>query len=61
MSNFDQIEFRNACGMFATGITIVTTTTPDGEPVGMTANSFSSVSLDPPLVLWSVGNHAISQ
>ena len=60
MRNFDQKEFRNACGMFATGITIVTTTAPNGEPVGMTANSFTSVSLDPPLVLWNVGNHANS-
>lgn len=58
MSEFDPKEFRNALGMFATGITIVTTTTPEGEPVGMTANSFSSVSLDPPLVLWSVGEFA---
>jgi len=58
MSVFDQKEFRNACGAFATGITIVTTMGPNDEPVGMTANSFSSVSLDPPLVLWSVGNHA---
>ena len=60
MSEFDQKEFRNACGMFATGITIVTTTDSAGNPVGMTANSFASVSLDPPLVLWSVGNHANS-
>ena len=60
MSDFDQKEFRNACGMFATGITIVTTTNADGEPVGMTANSFASVSLEPPLVLWSVGEHAAS-
>ena len=60
MSEFDQKEFRNALGMFATGITIVTTTTPEGEPIGMTVNSFASVSLDPPLVLWSVGNHANS-
>jgi len=60
MSGFDQKEFRNACGMFATGITIVTTMTPEGTPVGMTANSFASVSLDPPLVLWSVGKDAYS-
>lgn len=60
MGIFDQKEFRNACGAFATGITIVTTTTPAGDPVGMTANSFSSVSLDPPLILWSVGNQARS-
>lgn len=60
MSKFDTIQFRNACGAFATGITIVTTMTPEGKPIGMTVNSFSSVSLDPPLVLWSVGNQAIS-
>ena len=45
-------EFRAALSRFGTGVTIVTTATPDG-PVGITANSFSSVSLDPPLVLWS--------
>ncbi len=43
---------RNALGRFATGVTIVTTTRPDGEPLGMTVNSFASVSLDPPLVAW---------
>jgi flavin reductase (DIM6/NTAB) family NADH-FMN oxidoreductase RutF len=45
-------EFRNALGQFGTGVTVVTTSTPDG-PIGMTANSFAAVSLDPPLVLWS--------
>lgn len=44
--------FRDALGRFATGVTVVTTQTPNG-PLGITANSFSSVSLDPPLVLWS--------
>ena len=44
--------FRDALGRFATGVTIVTTMTEEG-PVGITANSFASVSLDPPLVLWS--------
>lgn len=43
---------RNAFGRFGTGVTVITTQTADG-PMGMTANSFSSVSLDPPLVLWS--------
>ncbi len=43
---------RDAFGCFCTGVTVVTTTTPDG-PLGMTANSFSSISLDPALVLWS--------
>lgn len=42
---------RNAFGRFATGVTIVTARTPSG-PIGMTANSFSSVSMEPPLVLW---------
>jgi flavin reductase (DIM6/NTAB) family NADH-FMN oxidoreductase RutF len=45
-------HYRNALGAFTTGVTVVTATTPDG-PIGMTVNSFTSVSLDPPLVLWS--------
>lgn len=52
-------EFRQALGQFPTGVTIVTAQGPD-RPVGMTANSFSSVSLDPPLVLWSVAKAAPS-
>jgi flavin reductase (DIM6/NTAB) family NADH-FMN oxidoreductase RutF len=44
--------FRNALGSFTTGVTVVTAITADG-PIGMTVNSFASVSLDPPLVLWS--------
>ena len=47
------IALRKAFGTFATGVTVVTAQTPNG-PIGMTANSFSSLSLDPPLVLWSV-------
>lgn len=50
-------EFRDALGRFATGVTVVTTMTRDG-PVGITANSFASVSLDPPIVLWSIGRHS---
>lgn len=46
-------ELRDALGRFGTGVTVVTTMTANG-PVGVTANSFSSVSLDPPLVLWSI-------
>jgi len=46
-------ELRDALGRFGTGVTVVTTMTSDGA-VGVTANSFSSVSLDPPLVLWSI-------
>ena len=46
--------------MFATGVTIVTARTPAGELVGLTANSFNSVSLNPPLVLWSLSQAASS-
>jgi flavin reductase (DIM6/NTAB) family NADH-FMN oxidoreductase RutF len=46
-------EFRTALGQFATGVTLVSTTGPDGGPMGFVANSFASLSLDPPLVLWS--------
>jgi len=51
---FDSQAFRRALGNFATGITVITAVSPDGEPVGLTANSFNSVSLDPPLILWSL-------
>lgn len=47
-----QRAFRDALGAFATGVTVITTDGPEG-PVGITANSFASLSLDPPLVLWS--------
>ena len=48
----DPKAFRNALGAYATGVTVVTVASDDG-PIGITANSFASVSLDPPLVLWS--------
>mgnify|MGYP001306165116 CR=1 FL=1 len=48
-------SLRNVLSKFATGVTIVSTVDHDGKPVGMTANSFTSVSLVPPLVLWSIG------
>lgn len=50
----DKRAFRHALGAFATGVTVITTRDPQGRPVGLTANSFNSVSLDPPLVLWSL-------
>lgn len=56
--SFSSVEFRAALGMFATGVTIVTGRGPDGLPVGLTANSFNSVSLTPPLVLWSLSRRA---
>ncbi|WP_332777576.1 flavin reductase family protein [Polaromonas sp.] len=55
---FSQREFRASLGMFATGVTIVTARTATGELVGLTANSFNSVSLEPPLVLWSLSQAA---
>ncbi len=51
-------SFRDALGMFATGVTIVTARAADGGLVGLTANSFNSVSLSPPLVLWSLSRAA---
>ncbi|RWE50815.1 MAG: alpha/beta fold hydrolase [Mesorhizobium sp.] len=56
---FDSGEFRRALGSFLTGVTIVTTIGPEGEPRGFTANSFTSVSLDPPLVLVCVAHKAL--
>src|SRR5437868_9841314 len=55
---FNTRELRNALGSFATGVTIITTRDRDGKLHGMTANSFSSVSLNPPLVLWSSSLYA---
>lgn len=57
---FDPRDFRQALGRFATGVTIVTTRAADGSPVGITANSFNSVSMDPPMVLWSLARSARS-
>jgi flavin reductase (DIM6/NTAB) family NADH-FMN oxidoreductase RutF len=55
---FTAAQFRSALGMFATGVTIVTARADDGRCVGLTANSFNSVSLAPPLVLWSLSRSA---
>ncbi|WP_321393824.1 flavin reductase family protein [Emcibacter sp.] len=60
MSQPDTREFRDALGQFATGVTVMTTATEEGKPVGVTASSFNSVSLDPPLVLWSLAKSAAS-
>ncbi len=56
----DSRILRDALSSFATGVTIVTTADQAGEPVGMTASSFNSVSMDPPLILWSVTKTALS-
>nr|WP_321444309.1 flavin reductase family protein [uncultured Cohaesibacter sp.] len=52
------VEFRQALGAFATGITVASTLDKDGRPHGLTVNSFNSVSLDPPLVLWSLNKQS---
>jgi 3-hydroxy-9,10-secoandrosta-1,3,5(10)-triene-9,17-dione monooxygenase reductase component len=59
-ASFEAGALRQALGSFATGVTILTTRAPDGEPLGLTINSFNSVSLDPPLVLWSLSKNAHS-
>ena len=57
---FDTRAFRNALGHFATGIVVVTAQAEKREPVAMTVSSFNAVSLDPPLVLFSIGREAPS-
>lgn len=54
----DPMTLRQALGAFATGVTIVTSRTQDGAPIGLTANSFTSVSLDPPLILFCLDKRA---
>ena len=56
----DAAHFRKALGHFATGITVISTVDHEGKPVGITANSFNSVSLDPPLILFSLAKTAFS-
>jgi flavin reductase (DIM6/NTAB) family NADH-FMN oxidoreductase RutF len=56
----DPREFRNTLGCFATGVTVITTTDANGKPVGLTANSFTSVSLDPPMVLFCLDRKVAS-
>jgi flavin reductase (DIM6/NTAB) family NADH-FMN oxidoreductase RutF len=63
ITNMDALthdRFKAALGRFATGVTIVTTVDAAGQPVGLTANSFNSVSLAPPLVLWSLSGQSAS-
>lgn len=58
MPDVDSAQFRELCGRFATGVVIVTAIDTDGSPAGMTANSFASVSLQPPLVSLNVDRAA---
>jgi flavin reductase (DIM6/NTAB) family NADH-FMN oxidoreductase RutF len=55
---FDQRDYRSALGQFATGVTVVSARAKDGRKIGLTVNSFTSVSLEPPLVLWSLSRQA---
>ncbi len=57
---FDLGELRRALSCFATGVAVATTVDSTGVPAGITINSFNSVSLDPPLILWSISNDAYS-
>jgi 3-hydroxy-9,10-secoandrosta-1,3,5(10)-triene-9,17-dione monooxygenase reductase component len=59
--SLDSRQFRTALGSFATGVTIVTTRAADGRPIGLTANSFNSLSLDPPMVLWALSKSSLSR
>ena len=59
-AGFEERAFRDALGLFPTGVAIATTTGADGEQIGITVNSFASVSLKPPLVSVSVGRHLLS-
>lgn len=56
----DPLEFRNVLGSFPTGVTVITTRDEAGNLYGVTASSFNSVSLDPPLILWSIGKASSS-
>jgi flavin reductase (DIM6/NTAB) family NADH-FMN oxidoreductase RutF len=60
LMSVDPIAFRKALGCFATGVTIITTTDAANQPVGITANSFTSLSLDPPLVLFCLDRKSAS-
>ena len=60
MNELNPLDFRQALGSFATGVTVITSIDKDDNPVGVTASSFNAVSLDPPLVLWSLAKNAMS-
>ena len=60
MTNFSSNDFRSALSSFATGVTIITARDLNDDPIGMTASSFNSVSMEPPLVLWSIAKSALS-
>ena len=57
-TTIDPAELRRCLGSFVTGVTVITALDDEGRPIGMTANSFNSVSLDPPLIVWSLRTNA---
>jgi 4-hydroxyphenylacetate 3-hydroxylase, reductase component len=59
-TEFDPKDFRRALSQFPTGVTVITTLDADGKPLGVTASSFNSVSMDPALILWSIDKAALS-
>jgi len=54
----DPRTLRRVCGRFATGVAIIGACTPQGRPIGLTVNSFASLSLEPPLIVWSLARHS---
>lgn len=60
MSKIDARELRNCFGKFATGITVITSVSRQGIKIGLTVNSFSSLSIDPPMILWSLDNRSLN-
>lgn len=60
MATIDQTVFREVMGNYPTGVAVITSTDREGRPVGLTVNSFASVSLDPLLILWSIDHHSSS-
>lgn len=58
-ADFDARELRNVFGLFATGVAVITAVDPRGAPVGLTVNSLTSVSLDPPLLLWCLSAKSV--
>ena len=58
IKTFDQLAFRKALSCFPTGVGVATILSADGQPHGMTISSFNSVSMNPPLILWSIGLEA---
>lgn len=56
--SLDPRELRRVCGRYATGVAVIGACTPQQRPVGITVNSFASLSLAPPLILWSLARHS---